>query len=38
MNVGYPPIARKGIPALARDRLSHVAQTAREEQWNEKPW
>ena len=27
MNVGYQPIARRGVPALARDRLSHVAQT-----------
>ena len=27
MNIGYQPIARRGVPALARDRLSHVAQT-----------
>ena len=27
MNVGYRPIARTGVAALARDRLSHVAQT-----------
>jgi TnpA family transposase len=27
MNIGYRPVARKGVPALAPDRLSHVAQT-----------
>jgi len=27
MNIGYPPVARKGVVALAPDRLSHVAQT-----------
>lgn len=27
MNVGYRPIARKGVPALERSRLSHVFQT-----------
>ena len=27
MNIGYRPIARRGVPALERDRLSHVAQT-----------
>ena len=26
MNVGYRPIARKGVPALERSRLSHVFQ------------
>jgi Tn3 transposase DDE domain len=26
MNVGYRPIAKKGVPALERSRLSHVYQ------------
>ena len=26
MNVGYRPIAKKGVPALERSRLSHVFQ------------
>ena len=27
MNVGYRPIAKKGVPALERSRLSHVFQS-----------
>ena len=27
MNIGYRPIAHRGVPTLERDRLSHVAQT-----------
>jgi hypothetical protein len=25
MNIGYRPIARKGVPALERSRLSHIS-------------
>jgi hypothetical protein len=27
LNVGYPPIISPGVPALTRDRISHVDQT-----------